>query len=214
MITPTQEQILVPAPTDGDPPTTRCKKCKVPLPDATWKNCDRCRKNRTENYNRWKKSVEGRTQMNVFNSSGPLPFEAQSSSAPATDVAPKNARHSTSKQVSGPIASHQLPSERNPNGLPTGGPRPQAATSDQLQSASASAIPTDTLHIPEFQWSDELVDCVSELRPRSTFFGKFSVIADPAVGNASRAYMFAEQLRARGLAISYVNPPLLPLLAL
>lgn len=195
-----------PAPTDGDPPTARCKRCKVPLPDATWKNCDRCRKIRTESYIRWKKSVEERTRMNVVNPSGPsLPSDAHSSSAPATDVAPKSARHGTSSQVPGPIAPNQLPSKRNPNGLPTGDPRPQAATSEQPQWTSASAIPTDSLHITEFQYSDELVDCLSQLRPRSTFLGKFSVVADPEVGNASRAYMFAEQLRARGLAMSYVR---------
>jgi hypothetical protein len=202
---PTQAHFLVPAPTDGDPPTNRCKKCRAPLPDATWKNCDRCRKSRTESYNRWKKSVEGRTQMNVFNSSDPfLSSEPQSSSAPAIDVAPNHPRHSTSSRVSVPIASHQLPSARNPNGLPTGGSRPHAATSDQPQpqSVSASAVPKDFVHIPEFQWSDELLDRISELQPRSTFLGKFSVVADPAVSNASRAYMFAEQLRARGIAIS------------
>jgi hypothetical protein len=214
MITPTQAQpqIFIPAPTDGDPPTNRCKKCKVPLPDATWKNCDSCRKNRTESYRRWKKSTEGRTRMKVFNASGPaLPLEAQSSSAPApragfTDVAPNKARHSMSSQVSRPFASHPLPlpSERNHNGLPTG-PRPPPAPLDQLRSTSSSATPTNTVHIPEFQWSDELVGSLSELPPRSAFLGKFTVVADPAVGNANRAYMFADQLRARGILISYAR---------
>ncbi len=52
----TDQHSLLPAPTD--PPVITCKKCKAPLPDATWKNCDNCRRNRTESYNRWKKSAQ------------------------------------------------------------------------------------------------------------------------------------------------------------
>jgi hypothetical protein len=207
MADPTPTQIILPAPTDGDSPTIRCKKCKVPLPDATWKNCDNCRRHRTESYNRWKKSVEAR---NVAAASGSsLPFEAQSSSAPAprrdfTDVAQNRAHYNTSSQASTPFVTHQFPSGRN-NGPETVASRTNATT-NQPRMTSASAVPAESVHVPEFQWSDELVDHLLELPPRSTFLGKFSVIADPMVSNGSRAYMFIEQLRDRGLPISYASP--------
>jgi hypothetical protein len=207
MANPTPTQIF-PAPADSDPPTIRCKKCKVPLPDATWKNCDNCRRHRTESYNRWKKSVEARRNIAAASSSS-LPLEAQSSSAPAprrdsTDVAPNRAYYKTSSQASTPSVTHQFPSARDNNGSETAASRTNATT-NQPRMTSTSAVPPESIHVPEFQWSDELVDHLLELPPRSTFLGKFSVIADPMVSNGSRAYMFIDQLRARELPISYAS---------
>jgi hypothetical protein len=62
----------------------------------------------------------------------------------------------------------------------------------------------------EYQWSDELIDALSRLPPCSNFIGKFSVVADPVVSNSMRAHMFANQLRARAIPISYAAFPLFP----
>jgi len=59
-------------------------------------------------------------------------------------------------------------------------------------------------HVPEYQWGPELVAALLVLRPRSNFLGKFSVIANPDVDNATRAQMFVDQVRSNGLRISYV----------
>ena len=48
------------------PPTTiRCKTCKIALANTAWKNCDNCRRRRTESYHRWKKSTVAAAALQV-----------------------------------------------------------------------------------------------------------------------------------------------------
>jgi len=197
-----------------DPVTIRCKKCGVPLPDSTWKNCDRCRRNRTESYNRWKRSAQARQSvLNNDSGSTPLPVPIstiQFPSAPTSNPNPPSASHVATAPNPGPSTFSQAPSlsappQHYPSGhdhsrLPTGSSQ---STSDQPRTAPTLVAPR-TIHVPEFQWADELIDQVLALPPRSRFVGKFSVIADPEVDNVRRAQMFADQLRARGIPISYV----------
>jgi hypothetical protein len=192
-----QQPPLISASTD--PSSIRCKTCKVPLPDDTWKNCDRCRRNRTESYHRWRKSNEARKNGLLASEPGPsLPSGTQSSSTPTPVLLTPvpNPGPNTSSRASSSAASPYYRS----NGLATQGPPP---TSDQPQPIPASA-PPQSIHVPEFQWSDELIDELSAMPPRSNFLGKFSVVADPAVDNPNRAHMFADELRARGIPISCV----------
>jgi hypothetical protein len=76
--------------------------------------------------------------------------------------------------------------------------------------ASASAPPLQRIPVIEYQWGDELVSHLLGLPPRSNFGGKFGIIADPSVDNVMRAQMFAEQLRSKGVHISYVGSHTLP----
>lgn len=98
------------------------------------------------------------------------------------------------------------PSEPDRHGDPVGSSR---LGNNQPTTTSAST----TLHpVPVilYQWSDELIDALSRLPPCSNFIGKFSVVADPAVNNPMRTNMFANQLRARGIPISYAAFALFP----
>jgi len=199
-------------PIQPDPVVIRCKKCKVPLPDSTWKNCDRCRRNRTESFNRWKISSQARKS--VLDDPGstlsmPTTQSPSALSAPTSNPNPPSASQVTAPNP-GPSTFSQAPSlsapqQHYPSGrdhgrLPTGR---SPAISDQPQTPTTPVVP-QVIHVPEFQWSDELIDQLSSLPPRSRFVGKFSVIADPEVDNARRASMFADQLRARGVPISCV----------
>lgn len=202
------------------PVTTRCKKCGVPLPDSTWKNCDRCRRNRTESYHRWKRSVLAR--QSILNDSGstllstPISTIQYPSAPPPTSNPnpPSTTTHVTTAPNPGfSTFSSQAPSLSAPLQHYPSGPdhsklqaRSSQTTSDEPRTAPALVAP-QTIHVPEFQWSDELIDQLLALPPRSRYVGKFSVIADPAVDNTRRAQMFAGQLRARGMPISCVRPP-------
>ena len=204
---------LVRGPTET--PAIRCKTCKVPLPDATRKNCDRCRRNRTEKYNRWKRSVEARKNLISLPTQ-----ETHPSSAPPSNV---NIKWMKPAATSAAISQ---PSHRSHSGFG----KPWRLTGDVTSSTSlhpnlnerdhhrrqtaSSQIPGDApplmssltpgIHIPEYQWGEELVDTLLALPPRSNFFGQFSVIADPDVDNSKRAQMFLDQLRSKGLPTSYV----------
>lgn len=210
---------LVFAPTET--PAIRCKTCKVPLPDATRKNCERCRRIRTDNYNRWKRSAEARKNHGKNLISLPTP-ETHPSSAPPSNVNIRWMKPATAS------ASSSQPSRRSHPGLGI----PWRLTVDVTNTSStsldsnlnernhhrhqtaSSKISIDSpllmsslpsgIHIPEYQWGEELVNTLLALPPRSNFFGQFSVIADPDVDNSKRAQMFRDQLRSRGLPTSYV----------
>ncbi|KAH9019750.1 hypothetical protein EDB84DRAFT_1516436, partial [Lactarius hengduanensis] len=173
---------LVVGPTET--PAIRCKTCKVPLPDATRKNCDRCRRNRTENYHRWKRSVEARKNHIALPT-----LETHHSSAPPSKP---NIRWTKP-------ATTSAPGPRSPHPSHTG-------TSTPAQHSDATA-PLPRVNIPEYQWGEELVDALLALPPRSNFFGQFSVIADPDVDNSERAQMFRDQLRSKDLPISDTQKP-------
>jgi hypothetical protein len=190
-----------------DPVTIRCKKCKAPLEDSTWKNCDRCRRIRTESFNRWK------AKKNVLDdtASGSTPLLSTSTTtAPKSNPNPPSASRVTTAPNPGPSTFPQAPSLSAPprhyrsghdqSRVPTGSSQ---TTRGQPRTAPSLVVP-QAIHVPEFQRSDELIDHLSALPPRSRFVGKFSVIADPAVDNTRRAHMIADQLRARGIPISCV----------
>ena len=206
---PFRVDIVLPDPVTPDPATIRCKKCKVPLPDATWKNCYRCRKNRTDSFNRWKKSNQARKSL--LDDSGPT-FPSSSTthplSAPTSNPNPNPNPPSASRVVTKALnPGFSTFSQQAPSSLPAPAPPQQQrsqTTSDQPRTAPATLVAPQTIHVPEFQWSDELIDELAALPPRSRFLAKFSVIADPAVDNARRAQMFADQLRARGIPMSCV----------
>lgn len=186
-----------------DPVTIRCKKCKAPLEDTTWKNCDRCRRIRTESFNRWK------AKKSVLDNTASTPLSTPTA-APTSNPNPRPASHVTMAPNPGPSTFPQAPSLSAPpqhyrsghdqNRLPT---ESSQTTRGQPRTAPTPVVP-QAIHVPEFQRSDELIDQLSALPPRSRFVGKFSVIADPAVDNTRRAHMIADQLRARGIPISCV----------
>ncbi|KAI0289098.1 hypothetical protein BC826DRAFT_1034339 [Russula brevipes] len=198
---------LVPAPTIT--PEFRCKTCKAPLLDATFKNCDRCRRIRTESYNRWKKSDlrKAAAAAAVATPGSSRPPEASSSSAPAPapnpNPPPMNSVVQTANIAPNPAASQAHdPQWRHYNPHPHPNPTGSSShTGDRPQTASAPVLPR-VMDVQEYQWASELVDELAALPPRSTFMGKFSIVYDPAVDNAKRAFMFADQLRARALFIS------------
>jgi hypothetical protein len=189
----------------SETPAIRCKTCKVPLPDATRKNCERCRRNRTESYNRWK----ARKNLNSLPT-----LETHPSSAPSSNV---NIRWmnpaTTSAACSQP--SHQLGSHRG-SGIPSSASLDHYLNEPKhdRHQAAASHLPRDApwltfswprdIDIPEYQWSQELLNALLALPPRSNFFGQFSVIADPDVDNSRRAQMFLVQLSSKGLPTLYV----------
>jgi hypothetical protein len=200
-------------------PTIRCKTCKVPLPDATRKNCERCRRNRMETHNRWKRSVEARKNHGknlIF-----LPtLETHPSSAPSSNVNIRWIRPgATSAATSQPPHRSYLGSGITPAHLPGAVTSTSTAPLDHERHhnrhrPASSQLPSDApglmsspphrINIPEYQWCEELVDALFALPPRSNFFGQFSVIADPDVDNSKRAQMFLDQLRSKGLPTSYV----------
>jgi hypothetical protein len=212
MTLPPQQRSPIPVP--ADPPVIiRCKTCRVPLPDDTWKNCDRCRRNRTESYRRWKVNVRARQSdaslgPSPLSSTQPLsaptvipptlPSSVASSVAAASSNAPPPPHHRSTWRVHVPaIGGSQTTTANNQ-------PRPRGTPASTSTSASASNRPTERhpiIHVPEFQSSDELVDKLSALPPGSNFLGKFSVVADPAVDNPKRAQMFADKLRVEGVPI-------------
>ncbi|KAH8981427.1 hypothetical protein EDB92DRAFT_1897946, partial [Lactarius akahatsu] len=200
------EHSLVLGPTET--PAIRCKTCKVPLPDATRKNCDRCRRNRTENYHRWKRSVEARKNhialslpsLETHHSSAPLNIRwTKPATTSAAGPRPPHLSHpgtSTPAQHSDATA----PLDYNLN-------RHQTASSQVPRDAPASVSSLPRVNIPEYQWGEELVDALLALPPRSNFFGQFSVIADPHINNSERAQMFQDQLRSKDLPISDTQKP-------
>ena len=187
-------------------PTLRCKKCKVPLPDATRKNCERCRRTRTENYNRWKRSAEARKNQAKSPISIPMPETHPSSAPPSNNVQirstnPAQPPHgaSTPLQLTDTVTSTSSVSlDAN---MKHGNYRPPTVLpAPQLMSSF-----TCGRDVPEYQWSEELVNTLMALPPRSNFVGQFSVVADPDVDNSKRAQMFLDQLRSKGLPTSYVS---------
>jgi hypothetical protein len=175
-----------------------CKKCKVPLPDATWKNCAKCRRERTDSYNRWKKSALLRS----MNSSKSVLRMRQYSSFPSRIV-----DSGTSSHAPGPTA----PLDRYSNEPSHSEDLSEGSrlADDQPRRTSAPTVPPPAEAI-EYQWSDELIADLLELPPRSVFMGKFSIVADPAVNNSTRAHLFAGQLHARAVPISCDVPSLPP----
>ncbi|KAF8468628.1 hypothetical protein DFH94DRAFT_776144 [Russula ochroleuca] len=171
-----------------DPSIIRCKTCRAPLPDATWKNCDSCRRNRTENYRRWKKSAELRSLKGMTATSQVgwmnLNPSTSSSQGPGRMVPPDHHR--------------DHPNEPNYRGNPIGSSPPG---NNQPRTTPASTV-QPSVPVIEYQRSDELIDALSVLPPCSNFIGKFSVVADPAVNNSRRAHMFANQLHDRAIPIS------------
>jgi hypothetical protein len=190
---------LLPAPAD---PVIRCKTCKNPLTDTIWKNCASCRRNRTESYNRWKKSAQLRSmrKMDLIQLSESLLCLRQHSSFLFRTV-----DSSTLLQPPGPTAPLDHHSnEPSHYGDPSGSSESRLAN-DQPQRTSASTVPQPAEAI-EYQWSDELIEALLALPPRSRYIGMFSIIADPAVNNSTRAHLFADQLHARAVPISCVVP--------
>ena len=203
MTQPSQQLSFQPNLVPQDLVTIRCKKCRAPLESTTWKNCDRCRRIRTETFNRWKAK-----KRDIDNTaSTPL---STSTAAPISNPNPAPTFRVTMTSNPGSNTFPQAPSLSAPpqhyrswhgqSRLPTGSSQ---TASGQPRTAPTLVAP-QAIHVPEFQWSDELIDQLSVLPPRSRFVGKFSVIADPAVDNAMRAHMIADQLRARGIPISCV----------
>jgi hypothetical protein len=213
------------APASTDSTIIRCKTCNVPLQDMSWKNCDRCRRNRTESYNRWKKSVQAsKSAMNVVAAAGSsLSSQVEIPSTSRLDLNPSLASSITI--TSAGQRPHDLlhpesftPSQTTgstytipPAHRPTGSSQPSGSVP---QTAPTPAAPARTIHIPEYQMCDELIAELIALPPRSNFVGKFSVIPDPEVDNLSRAHIFENQVRAKGLPISCGYPPPSPFLAL
>jgi hypothetical protein len=185
-----------PLPAPADPPVIRCKKCKVPLPDTTWKNCASCRKNRTESYNRWKKSASLRSMTTMDPSESLLRLCQHSSSLFRT------VDYSTSSQAPGPTDPPDHHSnEPSHRGDPSGS---SPLANDQPRRTSTSTVPRPAEAI-EYQWSDELIEDLLALPPRSRYIGTFSIIADPAVNNSTRVRLFADQLHARAVHMSCVH---------
>lgn len=187
---------LSPLPAPADTPVIRCKKCKGPLPDTAWKNCSSCRRARTESYNRWKKSASLRSMRGTGLGESLLRLR-QHSSSPFRTV-----DYSTLSQAQppGPTA----PLDHHSDELSHRGD-PSKSSNDQPRRTSASAVPPP-VGATEYQWSDELIEALLALPPRSRYIGKFSIIADPEVDNTTRAHLFATQLHARAVPISCVVP--------
>lgn len=204
---------LVLGPTET--PAIRCKTCKVPLPDATKKNCARCRRNRTESHQRWKRSVEARKVHEKKNLISLPRSEAQPSSAP-----PSNVNIRWTEPAITPEARYHLGSGTTPAHLPGAVTSTSAAPLDhnlnerhhhkhqppspQPLSDAPGLVSSLPRRINQYQWGEELVDALLGLPPRSNFLGQFSIIADPDVDNSKRAQMFLDQLRSKGLPTSYV----------
>jgi hypothetical protein len=198
MTVPDHNQLsLLPAPTD--PPAIRCKTCKVPLPDTTWKNCATCRRNRTESYNRWKASASLRSMRRMDLSESLLRLRQHSPSLFRT------VDYSALSQAPGPTAPLDHHSnEPSHHGDPSESSR---LVNDQPRRTSAStATPPRPPGAIEYQWSDELIEALLALPPRSRYIGKFSIVADPAVNNSTRAHLFTDQLHARAVPMSCVVP--------
>jgi hypothetical protein len=206
---------LVPGSTET--PTLRCKTCKVPLPDAKRKNCDRCRQIRTEKYHRWQRSVEARKN-NAKNPISIPTLETHPSSAPPSNVNikwtnPATTAAASAQPVQGASTPAQLTDTFTSTSLVSLDPNPNKRSYYREHTAS-SQLPRDTprlisamphgIDIPEYQWGEELVNALMALPPRSNFVGQFSVVADPDVDNSKRAQMFLDQLRSKGLPTTCV----------
>lgn len=198
MIVPAHDQ-RPPLPAPADPPVIECKKCKVPLPDTTWKNCASCRRNRTESYNRWKKSalLRSTTRMNLSES---LLRRRQRSSSLNRTI-----DYTSLSQAPGPDPTAPLDHHSNEPGLRGDASGSSPLANDQPRRTSTPAVPRPAEAI-EYQWSDELIEALLALPPRSSYIGTFSIVADPAVNNSTRVRLFADQLRARAVHISCVVP--------
>jgi len=188
-------------PESADPPAIRCKTCKATLPDTTRKNCATCRSNKTESYNRWKNFASLRSIGGIdLNLSEFLLRLHQLSSFLLRTVG-----SSTLAQPSGPPAPLD-PHSNEPShyGDPLAGSR---LANDQPRQTSTSTVPQpQAAETIEYQRSDELIDALLALPPRSRYIGMFSIVADPTVNNSTRAHLFAGQLHARAVPISCVSP--------
>ena len=207
---------LIPPPATTNPPIFKCKKCGVALKDGTWKNCDSCRRRRTDDYNRWKarKSVAASgVDHNLTAASGSsLASKTGPPSAPTsipnllTTITPTQGAYPypsisfRPSSLSTPLPDH-YPNRRDH----TGNPAPR--TSDQTTPAFTVPRP---VHIPEYQCSDELFNEMLAQPPCPNFMGTFSVVADPAVDNLKRARMLVDQLRASGVPIPCAHHFCLP----
>jgi hypothetical protein len=209
---------MLPISAPPDPPIIRCKKCKTPLSDATWKNCDRCRQKKTESYNRWRSIIKARTST-VTDPQAAASGSTSRSSLPYTSLSDLNVPSMTTSFVtshpesftpSHPAGTYIAPPDLPPNGRdhnldPTGSSQPSSSIP---RTGPAPAAPSRPVEIPEYQWCDELIDDFIAQPPRSNFIGKFSIIPDPQVDNLLQAYTFVNQLRAKGLSISCAAHPL------
>lgn len=212
------------------PTNPRCKTCKVPLADASWKNCDRCRRNRTESYNRWKKSAQARKSIITGTDSDPA--SSASSLPPVTEI-PSTSRLNLNAQPSIfvnrtaepprlPHLPHVQPNtpaqdtgtDTTPSYYRSNG-RDHPTGTSQLSGGTPRPAPVPftppRIIVPEYQWCDELVDEFAALPPRSNFVGKFSIVRDPQVDNPARADIFLSQLRAKGSPASCAIVPFISL---
>ena len=119
----------------------------------------------------------------------------------------RTADPSTSSHSQGPASGQSAPLDHGSSDHRPGPSRP-TTNGRQPRTTTPAAQPL-RLQATErqFQRSDELVDALSVLAPRSEFIGRFSIVADPAVSNIMRARMFADHLRAKALPISYATSP-------
>jgi hypothetical protein len=202
MIVPAHDQ-HPPLPAPADPPLIECKRCKVPLPDTTWKNCASCRRNRTESYNRWKTSALLRSTTRMDPSESLLRLRQRSSSLCRT------IDYTSLSQAPGPGPTAPLDHHSNEPSLRGDPSGSSPLANDQPRRTSTSAVPRPAEPI-EHQWSDELIEALLALPPRSRYIGTFSIVADPAVNNSTRARLFEDQLRARAVHISCVVPSHFP----
>ena len=117
----------------------------------------------------------------------------------------RTADPSTSSHSQGPASGRSAPLDHGSSDHRPGPSRP-TTNGRQTRTTTPAAQPL-RLQATErqFQRSDELVDALSVLAPRSEFIGRFSIVADPAVSNIMRARMFADHLRAKALPISYAT---------
>lgn len=211
-----QQLFLPPAPTNPSS-TIRCKTCKAPLPSAAWKNCDNCRRKRTASFHRWKQSAELR-KSSSFPTSAPFQTGRMSLSESPASYLCQNGTHrerhpssllrtadpSTSSHSQGPASGRSAPLDHGSSDHCPGPSRPTNGRQPRTTTPAAQPLRLQATE-RQFQRSDELVDALSELAPRSEFIGRFSIVADPAVSNIMQARMFADHLRAKALPISYAT---------
>jgi hypothetical protein len=128
----------------------------------------------------------------------------------AANGQPPHSQFPESSMPSQPISTASLsstaPPDHRPNWQDYTFPTqfPQRPRNAAPQAAPVNAPPAHRIPVFEYQWGDELVGHLLRLPPRSNYGGKFAIIADPGVDNARRAQIFADQLRSKGVFISYV----------
>ncbi|KAH9979377.1 hypothetical protein BGW80DRAFT_1277551 [Lactifluus volemus] len=71
-----------------------------------------------------------------------------------------------------PGTSTTLPHHQSNNQPPTASSQPTGS----IPRTAPAPAPSRPVHVPEYQWGDELVGDLTKLPPRSNFVGRFSVI--------------------------------------